>query len=131
MTMRSKAIGVLAVLGICAALAGTTATAANNKISRLATAVIFVAGGQVLNCEATNVSGETRTISVEIVGEGGNSLEGPVTSSVADGASTFAVHTGTAYAYCKVTIDGPASDVRAALSVLSATTGTGGVAIAY
>ena len=131
MTMRRIAIGGLVVLGICAALAGTTTTAANNKISRLATAVIFVSGGQLMNCEATNVSGEPRTISVEILGEGGNSLEGPNTSTVADGASAFAVYNQTAYAYCKVTVDGPASDVRAALSVLSEATGTGGVAIAY
>lgn len=131
MTMRRIAIGGLVVLGLCAAVAGTTARAANTKISKLATAVILGSGDQVLNCEATNVSGEPRTISVEILGEGGNSLEGPVTSTVADGASAFAVYNQTAYAYCKVTVDGPASDVRAALAVVSATNGTGGVAIAY
>ena len=131
MTKGRIGIGVLVVIGMCAALLGTNAIAANNKISRLATAVLLAPNGVVLNCEATNVSGESRTITVEIFGEGGNSLEGPVTNTVADGASVFVVHNQGAYAYCKVTVDGPASDVRAALSVLSATDGTNGVALAY
>jgi len=125
------ALGLLVAIGICAALMGTTATAANTKTSILATAVILATGDQNLNCEATNVSGEPRTISVEIFGEGGNSLEETVASTVPDGSSVFAVHTQTAYAYCKVTVNGPASDIRAALSVVSAANGTSGVALAY
>jgi len=131
MTMRRMATGLLVVMGIGAAFLGTTARAANNKSSHLATAVILGTGDQVLNCEATNVSGEPRTISVQIFGEGGNSLEGPVAATVQDGASVFAAYNQTAYAYCRVTVNGAASDVRAALAVHSATNGTGGVALAY
>jgi len=131
MTMPRMAIGLLVAMGIGAAVMGTTAAAANTKATTLATAVILATGDQQLNCEATNVSGEPRTISVEIFGEGGNSLEGPVASTVADGSSVFAVYTQTAYAYCKVTVNGDASDIRAALSVVSAATGTSGVALAY
>jgi len=131
MTMPRMAFGLLVAMGIGAAVMGTTATAANTKATTLATAVILATGDQQLNCEATNVSGEPRTISVEIFGEGGNSLEGPVASTVADGSSAFAVYTQTAYAYCKVTVNGDASDIRAALSVVSAATGTSGVALAY
>jgi hypothetical protein len=110
----------------------TTATAANNKPSHLGTAVLFAAAGQVLNCEATNVSGESRTISVQIFSESGASLSGPVTSTVPDGMSVFAVYNASsAYAYCRVDVDGPASDVRAALAVLTAANGTSGVALAY
>ena len=131
MTMRRMAIGVLVVMGISAALFGTNATAANRKISTLATAVLLAPNGLVLNCEATNVSGEPRTISVQIFGEGGNSLAGPVTSTVPDGASVFATYNQGAYAYCKISVDGPGTDVRAALAVHNATNGTNGVALAY
>ncbi len=77
----------------------------------------FNASGAVLNCNVANVTTKPVTVTVEVIDGGGASPSGPVTRQIAPGAVDVVSGPAPDPAYCRFTVNGNKSSVRAGYCV--------------
>lgn len=135
---RKTCVGIVTVLILFVAYATRSTAAPPPRTSTLYTAVLHANGFNgtngteaALSCYITNVSTVSHIVSAEMTDNSGNTLIEPVPVSLAPGASTIAGlgSSSNAIAFCKITVDGPSSDIRAQIQLL-ATTNTGALTLA-
>jgi len=129
------AVGLVTLLIVLVPYAVRSTAAAGSKTPQtttLYTAVLVADSNGGLSCSATNVSTVQHTISMDLI----NAVDGTplATTAPAQVDPSMTIQGGLIAAnpgYCRITVDGPGSDIRAEALLAEGTQATAAVALAY
>jgi hypothetical protein len=93
------------------------APAAGVEAATLFSAPLNNATGFFVRCFVVNISGQTRDVTLEIISVAGITQVGPSTVALPSGTGTSLTSSSGAFQYCKLTVEGGKSTVRATFTV--------------